>query len=172
MTPVKRFEALRSTYMYATKQQLPTTVSIEPRHSYSIVLRYIQWNHDTTMGQGTDKMRLLLQGYCISNCFYIFYFFWGKEYSSFCLGLLIWGSLYIKVTSQFVFVLHHFYMCLSCSYTTCKLCCLSFIQMWFCLRDKSPSHHPQCTHTYYKWTGELPQKHNQYAAKCQMVSML
>ena len=74
MTPVKRFEALRSTYMYATKQQLPTTVSIEPRHSYSIVLRYIQWNHDTTMGQGTDQMHLLLQGF-LSKFFSIYFTF-------------------------------------------------------------------------------------------------
>lgn len=74
MTPIKRFEALHSTYTYATKQQLPTTVSIEPRHSYSIVLRYIQWNHDTRMDQGTDQMHLLLQGF-VSKFFSIYFTF-------------------------------------------------------------------------------------------------
>ena len=95
--------------------------------------------------------------FCIKVFFHIFYFFYNKEYSSFCPGLAIWGTLYQGSTLHgLFFVLHHFCVCLSCSYTTCKLCCLSFIQMWFCLWDKSPSRHPQCAHTYHKWTGELP----------------
>ena len=81
MTPVKRFEALRSTYMYATKQWfIPTTVYIEPRHSYSIVLWYIQWNHDTTMGQGTDQMHLLLQGFvAVYQIVFIYFTFPGTK---------------------------------------------------------------------------------------------
>ena len=85
-----------------------------------ILLFYTQWNLDTTMGQGTDQMHLLLQGFVAVYQIVFIYFTFPRaiEFSSFCLGLVIWGSLSQGSTvHSLFFVLHHFCVCLLCSYT-------------------------------------------------------
>ena len=65
------------------------------------------------MGQGTDQMHLLLQGFVtVYQILFIYFIFPGAiEFSSFCLGLVIWGSLYQGSTvHSLFFVLPFLYM--------------------------------------------------------------